>query len=217
MGGCVRDSLLGRPVHDWDLASSALPDQVLRVFSGDHCLTNGLPHGTVTVVRNGKPYEITTFRKDGPYGDHRRPETVRLGVSLRADLARRDFTVNAMAYSEETGLVDPFRGEADLRAGILRAVGDADCRFSEDALRILRALRFASELGFVIERATSEAMHRQKAGLAFISAERIGAEFTRLLCGADAARVLMTAPEIILQVLPELRPCLRCAQNTPYH
>ena len=158
VGGCVRDSILKRPAHDWDITTDALPQQLLALFSQEHCVTDGLKHGTVTVIRGGVPYEITSFRADGQYADHRRPESVRLNVSLQEDLARRDFTVNAMAYSPEKGLCDPYGGRFDLEHGILRAVGDAPRRFEEDALRILRVLRFSAELDFVIERETAEAM-----------------------------------------------------------
>lgn len=217
VGGCVRDSILKRPVHDWDITTGALPEQLLALFSQEHCVTDGLKHGTVTVIRGGIPYEITSFRADGQYTDHRRPESVRLNVSLEEDLARRDFTVNAMAYSPETGLCDPYGGLFDLKHGILRAVGEAKRRFEEDALRILRALRFSSELGFVIERETAAAMRAKRALLSYVSAERISAELCRMLCGQDVRRVLLAFHDIITEVLPELGGCQGFAQRNPYH
>ena len=217
VGGCVRDSILKRPVHDWDITTDALPQQLLALFSQEHCVTDGLKHGTVTVICGGVPYEITSFRADGQYADHRRPESVRLNVSLQEDLARRDFTANAMAYSPETGLCDPYGGRFDLEHGILRAVGDAPRRFEEDALRILRALRFSAELDFVIERETAEAMRAKKALLSYVSAERISAELSRMLCGQAVRRVLLAFHDIITEALPELGACKGAAQRNPYH
>ena len=147
VGGCVRDYLLGQCPKDYDVTTSALPEQIIECFEGERLLANGLKHGTVTVIRDDIPIEITTYRIDGDYKDHRHPEKVEFTSSLKEDLSRRDFTINAMAYSEKTGIVDYFGGKEDLKNGIIRAVGNPYIRFDEDALRILRALRFSSRFG----------------------------------------------------------------------
>ena len=162
VGGCVRDSLRGIRPHDWDLCTAAAPEEMLRVFEGEQVIETGLKHGTLTVMLDGSPLEITTYRTDGGYSDGRHPDGVRFVRSIREDLARRDFTVGAMAWHPERGLLDPFDGQNDLKNRILRAVGDPDTRFTEDALRILRGVRFASELGFAIEGNTAAAMRRQR-------------------------------------------------------
>ena len=176
VGGCVRDSLLGRVPVDWDVTTSALPEETKAVFSGAPVIETGIRHGTVTVLVDGEPVEITTYRVDGPYSDGRRPDSVAFTRSLREDLARRDFTVNAMAWSPETGLADPFGGADDLRGGVIRSVGDPARRFQEDALRILRALRFSAALGFSVEVKTAGALRAGRALLGKVSAERITAE-----------------------------------------
>ena len=157
VGGCVRDSLLGLTPHDWDLCTSALPQQVMDLFGAEHCIPTGLQHGTVTIRHGGALYETTTFRTEGTYTDGRHPDEVHFVPDVREDLARRDFTINAMAYSAEEGLVDPFGGRADLQSGIVRAVGDPVQRFTEDALRILRLYRFAARFGFAIDPPTAQA------------------------------------------------------------
>ena len=202
VGGCVRDSLLGRRPGDWDVTTSALPEETKAVFSGAPVIETGVRHGTVAVLVDGEPGEITTYRVDGPYSDGRRPDSVAFTRSLQEDLARRDFTVNAMAWSPGTGLVDPFGGADDLRGKSIRCVGDPARRFQEDALRILRALRFSSSLGFSIEAETAAALRADRARLEKVSAERIAAELVKLVCGAGAPRVLREFPEVVARVLP---------------
>lgn len=206
VGGCVRDALLGRNPGDYDIASSALPEETKRIFAGEKIIGTGIKHGTLTLFRNGKPFEITTFRVESEYRDHRRPEKVAFTKSLREDLSRRDFTVNAMAFSERTGIIDPFGGAEDLEKGIIRAVGEPEKRFGEDALRIMRALRFAAVLGFEIEEKTAEAAFGKKELLRDISRERISAELSKLLCGKDAGRILLENPEIFSVFIPEILP-----------
>lgn len=203
VGGCVRDSLLGRMPGDWDVTTSALPEETKAVFSGMPVIGTGVRHGTVAVLVGGVPVEVTTYRVDGPYSDGRRPDSVAFTRSLREDLARRDFTVNAMAWAPETGLVDPFDGREDLERRVIRCVGDPARRFGEDALRILRALRFSASLGFSIEPETAAALRAARARLAKVSAERIAAELVKLVCGDRAPAVLREFPEVIAQVLPE--------------
>ena len=204
VGGCVRDALMGAAPADYDIAAASTPAQTAACFAGCHVIETGVRHGTVTVVIDDHPLEITTFREDGAYLDHRRPSDVRFTQRLEADLARRDFTVNAMAYHPETGLVDLFGGREDLRTKTLRAVGDPAERFREDALRILRALRFASVLDFAIEPATVAAVHAHAPLLAYVSAERVFSELKKLLCGVAAGRVLRDYYDIFTQILPPL-------------
>ena len=217
VGGCVRDSLRGAEPHDWDLCTSASPAQMQAVFADARVLTTGLRHGTLTVLTDGGPLEITTYRTEGGYSDGRHPDGVRFVTDIREDLARRDFTVGAMAWHPERGLCDPFGGQTDLKNGVLRAVGDADTRFQEDALRILRGLRFASKLGFAIEPETAAAMRRQVHRLDCIAAERIREELTGLLCGRYVQRTLMAYADLITSALPELAPMQGCQQQNPHH
>ena len=218
VGGCVRDSLLGREPHDWDICTNALPDQVEECLSDYKIIETGLKHGTVTVLADDGAYEITTYRVDGEYTDHRRPDSVDFTSSLLADLSRRDFTINAMAYNDQVGLVDFFDGQRDLLCGgFIRCVGDANTRFQEDALRILRALRFAATYGFSIASGTRQAAFANVNLLDFVSAERIRDEFCKLIVGKDAAHVLMRYKGIITHIIPELEPCVGFAQNNPYH
>lgn len=217
VGGCVRDSLLGRTPHDWDVATSALPEETERIFADRRVIETGIKHGTVTVLWDKMPVEVTTFRVDGPYSDARHPDGVTFTRSLKEDLARRDFTVNALAYRKETGLVDYFGGCRDLADGVIRCVGDPDIRFREDGLRILRALRFASVLGFSIEEKTAESAIRNRELLDRIASERIREEFLKLLCGRAAVPVLRQYREIIAQFLPELRPTFDFEQHNPHH
>ncbi|MDR1735653.1 MAG: hypothetical protein LBR85_02125 [Oscillospiraceae bacterium] len=205
VGGCVRDSLLGLAPKDWDVCSSAVPEQVHEVFEDFRVLDTGREYGTVTLVMPDGPVEVTTLRADGLYGDARRPDSVSFGGSLTDDLARRDFTVNAMAWHPETGLCDPFGGQKDLAAGILRCVGDARARFGEDALRVLRCLRFASVLGFAIQPDTDRALRESKALLARVAAERISNEFAGLLTGKDAAKILCEYAEVFAVFLTEYK------------
>lgn len=217
VGGCVRDALRGAEPHDWDCTTNAKPDQICTCFRDFHVIETGLQHGTVTVVIDHMPIEITTYRIDGDYADHRRPESVTFTDSLNADLARRDFTVNAMAYHPERGLIDPYQGAADLQANIIRCVGSPHDRFNEDGLRILRAMRFASVLDFVIDEDTANAVHAQQTLLHHISAERIDVELTKLLCGVGAERVLTEFADVLFTVLPELAPMHGFDQQNPHH
>ena len=204
VGGCVRDSLLGLAPHDWDLCTAARPGQVMELFGEDRCIPTGLQHGTVTVKRDGKLYEITTFRTEGRYSDGRQPDSVAFVPDLREDLARRDFTINAMAYSAEEGLCDPFGGREDLARGVVRAVGEPLRRFGEDALRILRLYRFAARFGFAIDEATEAAAKQLASHLDCVSAERIEEELNKLLAAPQPGEYL--EPEVLAFVLPELPP-----------
>lgn len=204
VGGCVRDSLLGLAPHDWDLCTAACPGQVMELFGEDRCIPTGLQHGTVTVKRDGNLYEITTFRTEGRYSDGRHPDSVAFVPDLREDLARRDFTINAMAYSAEEGLCDPFGGREDLARGVVRAVGEPLRRFGEDALRILRLYRFAARFGFAIDEATEAAAKQLASHLDCVSAERIEEELNKLLAAPQPGAYL--EPEVLAFVLPELPP-----------
>ena len=217
VGGCVRDALRGVAPGDYDLTTAALPEEVEAVFAGERVIETGLRHGTVTVLLAGQPLEITTFRVDGDYADARHPDSVRFTRSLRDDLARRDFTVNAMAYSPRRGLADPFGGRDDLAAGVLRCVGDPDRRFSEDALRIMRLARFASTLELSIEPETAAAAMRHREALGAVSAERVAAELVKLLCGAGVRRVLTERIDLLAPVLPELALQKGFDQRHPCH
>ena len=202
VGGCVRDSLLGLTPHDWDLCTSALPQQVMELFGAQRCIPTGLQHGTVTVKQSGALYEITTFRTEGTYTDGRHPDEVHFVPDVREDLARRDLTINAMAYNEKEGLVDPFGGQADLQSGIVRAVGVPRQRFTEDALRILRLYRFAARFGFAIDPPTAQAAQELCAHLDCVSVERIEEELAKLLAASAPAAYL--DKKILLVILPEL-------------
>ena len=204
VGGCVRDSLLGRTAHDWDLCTSALPQQVMELFGAEQCIPTGLQHGTVTIKYGGQLYETTTFRTVGSYTDGRHPDEVRFVPDVREDLARRDFTINAMAYNEAEGLVDPFGGQKDLQGGLLRAVGEPQQRFTEDALRILRLYRFAARFGFALDAATARAARQLAPHLDCISAERIQEELAKLLAALQPGAYL--EPAVLAVVLPELTP-----------
>lgn len=217
VGGAIRDLIRGVPPHDWDITTSATPEQVMAVFSHEVIIPTGLQHGTVTLVIDHTPYEITTFRGEEGYSDHRRPDQVRFLDSIEADLARRDFTAGAIAYSPIRGFCDPYGGVADVKAGILRAVGDPMTRFREDGLRILRALRFASACGFTIEKDTARALHEGKDLISPIAVERIYSELTRTLCGAGVMQVLLDYGDVIAVAIPELEPLFGCPQTTPYH
>lgn len=217
VGGCVRDSLLGKTPNDWDITTSAKPEDMKSVFADFHCIDTGIKHGTVTVVIDGEPLEITTFRLDGEYEDNRHPKSVTFTSDLRADLGRRDFTVNAMAYSKMTGTVDLFGGQNDLKNKIIRCVGDPDRRFNEDALRILRALRFASALDFEIEEKTAQSLLKNRALLGNISEERIAKELLKLVCGKGAKRILTDFAPVLFEILPELQPMYKNSHDNPHH
>ena len=217
VGGCVRDALSGKEPHDYDMTTSATPDEMLEIFSDTITIPTGLKHGTVTVVSEGHNLEITTFRTDGDYLDNRHPSSVSFSRHLDDDLSRRDFTVNAMAYSERTGLVDLFGGRDDLEKGIIRCVGEPDRRFSEDGLRIMRGLRFASVLGFEIEEKTSESIERKRELLLNIASERLLSELLKLVCGIKADEVLAKYYRVIGVIIPELIPCVGFDQKNPHH
>ncbi len=216
VGGCVRDLRLGREPADWDVTTSALPEETMAVFGG-RAVPTGAKHGTVTVRTEGQPVEVTTFRKDGAYRDHRRPETVTFTDSLEEDLRRRDFTVNAMALDLRETFRDPFGGLADLERGLLRCVGEPDRRFGEDALRILRGLRFSACLGFTLEAETAASIRKNRELLRDIASERIWTELSRLLTGRWAAEVLRAYPEVVGVFWPELLPMIGFDQRTRHH
>ena len=204
VGGCVRDSLLGLDPHDWDLCTSARPEQVMALFGEEKCIPTGLQHGTVTVKQGGRLYETTTFRTEGAYSDGRHPDAVCFVPDVREDLARRDFTINAMAYNAEEGLIDPFVGRDDLAAHLVRAVGEPERRFEEDALRILRLYRFAARFGFAIDPATGAAARALGPHLDCVSAERIQEELLKLLAAPRPGSYL--EPAVLAVILPELEP-----------
>lgn len=217
VGGCVRDSLMNRFPHDWDICTSARPEQTLEVFKDYRVIETGLQHGTVTVVIDGEQYECTSFRIDGVYSDNRRPDSVTFVDDLTEDLRRRDFTINAMAYNDEEGLIDPFDGMGDIKRGIIRCVGNAADRFNEDALRILRAIRFAAQLRFVIEDNTSSELNRQRDSLANISTERITSEFNKIVISNRFVTMLVLYFHVFTQFIPELKDMLKFPQNNPHH
>ena len=216
VGGCVRDSLLRRAPDDWDVTTAARPEQVTALFPGC-AIPTGLQHGTVTVRLGGQSYEVTTFRSDGVYSDHRHPDQVTFSADLAEDLKRRDFTIGAMAVDAAGKITDLFGGQEDLRCRVIRCVGAPDRRFDEDALRILRALRFAAVLGFTVEAGTAAAIRRKAHLLRAIAAERITVEMTKLLCGPDACRVLLDFPDVIGVFLPEVLPAVGFDQRNIHH
>lgn len=215
VGGCVRDTLLGKEPHDWDVCTNALPEEVMAVFPDT--IPTGLKHGTVTVPVDKELVEVTTFRSDGSYTDHRHPAEVKFVSSINEDLARRDFTVNAMAFRSDGTLIDPFSGKESLWRKGIQCVGDPDTRFQEDALRILRVMRFASVLGFEIEPETFDAMKRQVHLLKFISAERIQSELRKMITGQNIRFVLLRYHQIFTQIIPEFAPCINFNQHSIWH
>lgn len=217
VGGCVRDSILGKKPADWDICTSCTPDRIKEIFSDYKVLETGLKHGTVTVVIDNMHLEITTYRRDASYTDHRHPEQVEYVTNLNDDLSRRDFTINSLAYNKKIGLIDNFGGLNDLKNKIIRCVGNPNTRFEEDALRILRAIRFSSSLGFSVEPKTKKAIFDKAELLEFISNERICDELIKLLIGENVLNVLLEYKEIIFYIIPELRPCDVTPQNTPHH
>lgn len=219
VGGCVRDSLLGKTPHDWDICTSSKPEQVITALEQHNIrvVDTGLKHGTVTAVMDDGNYEITTFRVDGVYSDGRHPDRVEFVNDITADLGRRDFTINAMAYNDSVGLIDPYGGVGDLEGRVIRCVGDPDERFTEDALRILRAMRFASTYGFSFDFTTFAHMYRKRRRLNDISAERIRDELCKMLLGGEVSCVLFSCFEIICQIIPELEACVDFDQNNRFH
>lgn len=221
VGGCVRDSLMGITPHDYDVTTSALPEETERVFSGMRLIETGLKHGTVTVLSGGEPVEITTYRVDGEYHDSRRPDSVTFTRSLREDIARRDFTMNGIAYSPKRGMFDEFGGAEDIRRGMIRCIGEPERRFHEDALRILRGMRFSASLGFRVEERTAAAMLDSRGLLRNISAERVFAELSGMLTGRQSGgnirRVLTEFREVLAVVVPEFRAGFDFAQHSRFH
>lgn len=217
VGGCVRDSLLGLTPKDWDICTAATPQEVESCFRDYRIIETGLKHGTVTIVMNDGQYEVTTFRTDGVYSDNRRPDTVSFVKDIREDLSRRDFTVNAMAYNHSVGVVDLFGGQEHLASGVISCVGNSDDRFNEDALRIMRALRFASVYNFRIADETSDAIHKNTGLLNNIAVERINTELCRFLCGQGVLELLLGYSDVITTIIPELKPCVGFEQNNRYH
>ena len=216
VGGCVRDSILGRQPEDWDITTSATPEQTKALFI--RTFDTGIEHGTITVLLDKQGYEVTTYRIDGKYQDNRHPSNVEFTRSLEEDLLRRDFTINAMAYNEEQGLKDIFGGRQDLESGIVRCVGNAKQRFGEDALRILRAIRFTAQLGFVVEEQTRTAIRELAPTLANISAERIQVELVKLLISPHPEKVTdLYELGITDVILPEFNPMMTTEQETPHH
>ncbi|MGO5112439.1 CCA tRNA nucleotidyltransferase [Oscillospiraceae bacterium LCP25S3_E10] len=217
VGGCVRDALLGKAPQDWDICTSALPQQVINTFSDYRVIKTGIKHGTVTLMLNDSMYEITTFRTEKGYSDNRRPDTVKFVADIKEDLSRRDFTINAMAYNPKYGFIDLFGGLADLDMHIIRTVGNADVRFNEDALRILRALRFSAKLCFNIEKSTAASVHHNKSLLNNIAVERIFAEFKQLLLSENAVNVLREYQDVISVFIPEISSMIGFCQHNSYH
>ena len=216
VGGCVREMLRGKEPSDYDMTSDAPPEEVLRIF-GESAHPTGLPHGTVTVVSGGLPIELTTMRRDGAYRDNRHPDSVTFGTSIEEDLARRDFTVNAIALAPTGALIDPFGGQEDLKAGVLRCVGEAARRFEEDALRILRLVRFCSVLGISAEEKTARAAHEKSALLSNVAHERVYAEMNKLLLGENVGATLLAFSDILGVPIPEILPCVGFDQRNPHH
>ncbi len=217
VGGCVRDSLLSKEPNDWDITTSAPPQTVKALFSSYTTFDSGIKHGTVSVVIDKVIYEITTYRIDGEYKDNRRPDAVTFTDDITKDLARRDFTVNAIAYNEQYGIIDPFGGLSDLKENLLRCVGNPDERFKEDALRIIRALRFASVYSLRIEQKTSDAILRNRSLLKNIASERIREELLRLLTGDGAENILLSYRDVFAVFIPEAEPMFDFEQHTKHH
>lgn len=216
VGGCVRDFLLGHEPHDWDICTNALPDQMKECFASYHVIETGLQHGTLTVMVDHVGYEITTYRIDGEYTDHRHPDSVQFVSRLQEDLMRRDFTINAMAADISGKIRDFYDGQFDLEHKWIRCVGDPDKRFMEDPLRILRAMRFESKLGFTIEEMTENSMRKHRHLLQHISAERINTELTGILMG-DCYSTLACFPDVLSVCIPEIKQCIGFQQNNPHH
>lgn len=217
VGGCVRDSLLGAVPNDWDICTNARPEEIKNCFKNFNTFDAGIKHGTISVVLGKEIFEVTAYRIDGEYSDNRHPESVTFTSDILKDLARRDFTVNSMAYNEKSGLKDPFGGRLDLENKIIKCVGNPDKRFSEDALRIIRALRFASAYGFSFENKTSKSICKNAALLKNISSERIASELDRLLCGKGVENILNNYRDVFAVIIPEIVPTFDFEQYTKHH
>jgi tRNA nucleotidyltransferase (CCA-adding enzyme) len=217
VGGCVRDALMDAVPHDWDVASAALPEQTAELFADARVLETGKRHGTLTILFSEGPLEITTFRSDGDYLDGRHPEQVRFVATIEEDLARRDFTMNAVAFNPRVGFIDPFRGRYDIEEKLIRSVGDPDERLQEDALRIMRALRFAATLGFRVDEGLAVSLHANCGLLARIAPERLSAELLRMLVGAHVLPVLLAYPDVLAVLIPEITATVGHDQKNPYH
>lgn len=217
VGGCVRDSIIGLTPHDWDICTNAKPEEIKKCFANFNTFDTGIKQGTISIVIDGEVFEVTTYRIDGAYSDNRRPDSVTFTSDITKDLARRDFTINAMAYNEQCGLIDPYCGRNDLSNKIIRCVGNPDFRFNEDALRIIRALRFASVYDFVIENETSKSICKNADLLKNIAVERISVEFNKLLCGNGAEEILNNYRDVIAVFIPEIKPMFDYNQNTRHH
>lgn len=217
VGGCVRDTMLGKVPHDWDICTNAKPDEIKMCFESFNTFDSGIKHGTISVVFNKEVYEITTYRIDGDYKDNRHPQSVTFTNDIALDLSRRDFTINAMAYNDVVGIVDPFDGQADLADKKIRCVRNADERFCEDALRIIRALRFAATYGFDIDEETAKSISANRKLLNNIAVERINTEFTKLICGCTAAKILDKFRDVIAVFIPELKAEFEFNQNSRHH
>lgn len=217
VGGCVRDSIMGKSPDDWDITTSSTPEETISVFKDYRVIPTGIKHGTVTVIVDGVHLEITTMRIDGEYHDSRRPDNVEFTTDIVKDLSRRDFTVNAMAYNQTSGLIDPFGGQQDIKSKIIRCVGNPDTRFNEDALRIMRALRFASVLDFTIDGSTEESIRSNAHLLLNVASERIRVELIKLLRGKGVERILKDYKDVIFTIIPELKESDGFPQNTPFH
>lgn len=217
VGGAVRDCVMGATPGDWDITTSATPQQTKQVLQGYKTIDTGLKHGTITAIVDKIPYEITTYRIDGEYDDNRHPLSVNFTKNLKDDLARRDFTINALAYNPSTGVVDYYNGTDDIYNSIIRTVGNPHKRFNEDGLRIMRALRFSATLGFNIEESTSKAIHQNKELLKNISAERLSAELVKLICGKNAYTVLMEYADVLSVIIPEIEPAVNFKQYGKKH
>lgn len=217
VGGCVRDSILRKTPKDWDICTNASPSEIKCVFSGSKIVDTGLKHGTITIVLDSDACEVTTYRIDGKYSDGRHPDNVEFTNILKEDLSRRDLTINSMAYNNNAGLIDYFGGESDLATGTIKCVGNPNDRFNEDALRILRAIRFASVLGFNIEASTSNSIFGNYKLLSAVSSERISSEFSKWICGDFSAKTLREYQDIVCYIIPEISSMIGFQQNNPYH
>lgn len=217
VGGCVRDFILEKEPHDWDICTDALPEQVMQIFGEKNVIPTGIKHGTVTVLIGNDNYEVTTYRIDGMYSDGRRPDNVEFTQNLIEDLSRRDFSINAMAYNDKIGLIDPFDGISDIKNRRICCVGDPGKRFGEDYLRILRAIRFSSTFGFIIDKHTRMVAAINAPNLRMLANERVGAEIRKILCGRYAADVIDENKTSIAWVIPEIIDMVGCEQNNPYH